>query len=405
MKILYHHRTQGKGVEGVHIHELVKALKAHGHLVDIIAPPGVSTEGKNHKLFNGLKRKIYRLITGFLPEFIFELFELAYNMQAGRQLSRCFQQRKYGMVYERYAIFNWAGIRRAHSYGVPIILEVNYTAQTPLFRKRSRLLKPLACLIDKYLFREADGIVVVSSYLREHLKKVYAVPEEKIIVLPNAADPQRFSPAIESGAIRRQLGLENKLVFGFVGGFYPWHGLDLFCSAITSIAGSRSDITVLLIGDGPQRPIIKNLVLKQGLGDRIIFHDKVAHHDLPKYLAAFDVAVMPDSNEYGSPMKIFEYMAMGIPVVAPELEPIMDAIKDGVEGLLFKPKDSQSMAEALKQLAENEPLRRAMGRAGRERILSRHNWIANARAIIQLHEKFNRKAPKPRRVSTAKIVS
>ncbi len=325
-----------------------------------------------------LLKKIYRQISRFVPELVFEFLEMAYNLPAGRQLARSLGEKQYDLLYERYAIFNWAGIRKAKSRGVPFILEVNYTAQTPLYRHRSPLLKPLACRVDRYLFQQADGIVVVSTYLRDHLKNIYGVSEEKIIILPNAADPDIFSPRGEEKPV------EYKTVIGFVGGFYPWHGLDLLCKAMASMDVKKLNVSVVLIGDGPQRAFINALVEALGLNDSVVFMGSVDHKVLPKYIATFDVAVMPNSNEYGSPMKVFEYMAMGIPVVAPALGPLMDGIDHGVEGLLFKPNDSQSLAYTLEQLIQDEPRRKVMGQAGRKRVLSRHNWMANATAVIQL---------------------
>lgn len=395
MNILYHHRTQAGGVEGVHIREMVRAWEGQGHHVDVVGPPGVSiyeAHGKEQAVeqYAGIWNRSYRKISRYLPELFFELLEMVYNLPAWRRLTQSCKQRSYQLLYERYAIFNWAGIRAARLHGVPVILEVNYTARTPLYRRRSWMLEPWAWRLERYIFQEASGIVVVSSYLRKHLLKVYGISGDKVIVLPNAADPRRFSPDVDEKPLRSKLKLEGKIVIGFVGGFYPWHRLDFFCSALAVLKKHGKDIMALLIGNGPQKSQIKKLVVKHGIKDQVIFLDTVNHHDLPDYLAVFDVAVMPHSNEYGSPMKIFEYMAMGIPVVAPRLGPIMDGIDDEVEGLLFKPTDSQSLANALGRLIENGPLRRAMGRAGRERVIVRHNWMTNARAVIQFLESLQK---------------
>jgi len=365
---------------------MVRAWEAQGHRVDVLGPPGVSLEEKADRNNTGILRGIYVSLSRIAPELVFELLELAYNIIAAWNIRQALANRRYDFIYSRYAIFDWAGVWLARTMKIPILLEVNYTAKTPLYRKRSRLLKSIAVKVDRYVFDNADGIIVVSSYLREHLADAYGVRKTKIIVLPNAADPVRFSADTRTGAIKARLGLESKTVVGFVGGFYPWHGLPFFCSTLSLMRLDRPDVFFLFIGNGPQRDTIKELMAKNGLGGRAMFIDYVDHFDLPEYLSAIDIAVLPDSNEYGSPMKVFEYMAMGIPVVAPRLGPIRDAIDDGIEGLLFEPGSSRSFAEALQKMLDDGVLRTRLGKAARARVVSRHNWMANATEVIRLYE-------------------
>lgn len=393
MNILYHHRTQAKGVEGVHIRELVRALRAQGHRVDVVGPPSISTDELQSKREPGFLVWSYQQISRFLPEFVFELLEMSYGVAAVGRLRRILESQRYDLIFERYAIFNWSGVASARSAGVPIILEVNYTARTPIHRRRNRLLKPFARWIDRRVFRRADAFVVVSSYLQDHLETVYRVPREKIVVLPNAADPEYFSPGVDGGPVRKKLGLEGKTVIGFVGGYYPWHGLDFYCSALASLELAGQDIASVFIGDGPEKATIKKLVAELGMEHRFRFVDPVPHRELPRYLAAFDIAVMPNSNDYGSPMKIFEYMSMGIPVIAPRLAPLVDVIDDGVEGLLFEPENRGLFSKALKALIEDGALRERVGGAARKKILARHNWAANASAVVQLYDRLYPELP------------
>lgn len=383
MRILYHHRTQGKGVEGVHIRELVRAFQTLGHKADVVSPPGVSIweEQKGGTSFLG---KIWARMSRWVPEVIFEVMEIVYNATAAASLKRAMQTTPVDLIYERYAIFLWATVRLAKRRGIPIILEVNYTAQTPLYRKRSSLLKPLAVRIDRYLFGAVNGIVVVSTFLKEHLIKDYHVPEERLVVLTNAVDPEVFSSRVDPASLRRKFGLDGKNVIGFVGGFYPWHGLDILLDALPLIAQRVKNAALLLVGDGPERPRLTERARQGNCGIHVVFVGGVSHANLPPYIAAFDMAVLPDSNEYGSPMKIYEYMSMGKPVVAPKLGPVEDGIIHDKVGLLFSPRDVSAFAAKIISLLENPERRKRMGQAAREHIVCNHTWKRNAEQILEL---------------------
>lgn len=378
MRILYHHRTQETGVEGVHINEITQALRTLGHQVDILSPGGVNKiAGDDIK-----KKKVFKLLSKS-PEFLFELMELFYNFISYKKLSALLRQNKYDLLYERYAIFNLAGIKAAHRFGIPAILEVNYTSFMPLYRRRTRALKPLAHFIDRKILNQSDGLVVVSTYLKQHLLNL-GIKESKIIVSTNAANPKKFNPSIDSTPIKKQYELTGKKVIGFVGGFYPWHGLEILVDCFIEIIGKYQDVLLFLIGDGPLKQRIETKIKESGLEKYVRFTGSINHNNLPDYIAAFDIAVMPDSNEYGSPMKIYEYMAMGKPVIAPCLGPLEDGINDGKEGILFKQNDKKALINAITKLLTCDGYRNEMGQNAIKKVLSNHTWEINAQDILNL---------------------
>lgn len=386
MNILYHHRTQCRGVEGVHIREIAKALNNLGHQVDIASPSGIElSQNNNLNQSKNKARGLHTFISRFTPELCFEIIEIAYSFMAFKSLKAALRQKKYGLLYERYAIFNWAGVISAKKYNTPFILEINYTSHTPLYRKRSRLLKPLAHWMDKIIFAKADGFVAVSTYLKNHLIDL-GVQESKIIVLPNAADPDIFIPLSPTPDIQNRYNLNRKKVIGFVGGFYPWHGLDFLLDCFHEVKKEIPQAHLLLIGDGPAKETLKAEAARRNLESDISFLGAIAHQELPKLIACFDVAVMPDSNEYGSPMKIYEYMSMGKPVIAPRLGPLEDGITNRREGIIFKQRDKNELVAALKELLNNDQLREQMSKAARENIVNNHSWKKNAEKIIILYQ-------------------
>lgn len=322
-----------------------------------------------------------------MPEVLFEVMEFFYNWTAIRRLSEQASKKSYDLIYERYALFNFSGLFVAKKRSIPIVLEVNYTSRNPLVRKRSKLLQPFANIVENRNFHGAHGLATVSTALKEQLVRA-GVEAERIEVVPNAADPKMFDPEVSGENVRQQFGLIGKGVIGFVGGFYPWHGLDLLIDALPPICSEVQEAAILLIGDGPIRPWLEQQVQSAGLRDRVHFVGSIPHSKLPEYVAAFNVAVMPDSNDYGSPMKIYEYMSMGKPVVAPKLGPLEDGILDGSVGLLFTPHNVQSLIGSLATLLKDPRRCVEMGNNARAHVLSKHTWKRNAERIMELVQRI-----------------
>lgn len=389
MKIIYHHRTQFKGVEKTHIEGMVKSLISLNHQVDIVSPT-TNSNGNSDKRERTFLANIYSLIGKFMPEIFFELCEICYNFVAYKKIKGLILKEKYHLIYERYAIFNWASVSLAKRYNIPIILEVNYTSFTPLYRKRSKLFLPFAHWVDKKIFKSVDGLLPVSTYLKKHLIDL-GVDENKIVVLPNAADPNKFKIMQQgSSELKTKINVNGNKIIGFVGGFYPWHGLDFLIDCFARLKKEIPDVCLLLIGDGPVKAELIKKVANLGLKKDVLFVGSVKHDDLANYIDLFDLAVVPDSNEYGSPMKIYEYMAMGKPVVAPRLGPLEDGIESGKEGILFTQKSSDEFLSALRTIILDESLRKKMNNAARNKIRRKHNWLHNAHQVIRMYEEIKK---------------
>ncbi|HTM00266.1 MAG TPA: glycosyltransferase family 4 protein [Candidatus Omnitrophota bacterium] len=383
MRLVVDHRTQGQGVEGVHLLGMARAFERAGAEVSIVSPPGVEVgrPGAAPRKAPGL-RGLWWMLAEHVPETLFELMEMVYNVPAYFRLRRALRTPRADALYERYAFFHVAGALAAGAAGVPLILEVNYTAATPLYRNRSRLLRPLARAAERFVFRRAGLIVAVSSVLREAIV-AGGIPADRVLTMPNAADPDRFRPEISGEAVRERYGLRGARVVGFTGAFFPWHGVGFLLDALAALLRDMPEAAALLVGDGPERPLLEERVRREGLEARVRFAGWIGHEGLPEHVAAFDIAVMPDSNEYGSPMKIYEYMAMGKPVVAPRLGPLADGIVDGGTGILFPRRDPAALQAALASLLGDEALRARMGANARAHVLAHHTWDRNAARVLE----------------------
>jgi glycosyltransferase involved in cell wall biosynthesis len=173
-------------------------------------------------------------------------------------------------------------------------------------------------------------------------------------------------------------------VLGYVGAFVPYHRLDMLVEAARELAGEFPLARWLLVGDGVERPRIEALLATHGLADRFWMPGRVRHDQVPALVKAMDVAVLPNSESFNSPMKLFEYMSMGKAVVAPRVPAVTEVVRDGDNGLLFEPGDAASFHAALSRALEDAALRDRLGRAARESVLAGHTWRRNAERMLAL---------------------
>ena len=393
--ILYLHRTRGEGVEAVHIWEMVRAFRRLGHPVTVLGPKGVAADplaepppdgpepARSQAAGPGLAVRIFRFLSYHAPAWLFELAELAYNAVLAIRLRRLPAARGAGLVYERYAQGVLAGSAFARRRGIPYVVEVNYSVLTPIVRRRTRLLRPLFAAIERRVLARADVIVVISETLRRLLADGWRLPADRFLVLPNAADPERFRPDLPPPPVLAE-ATGGRVVIGYVGGFYRWHGLDALLDAYAALPPDlRRSACLLLIGDGPERPHIAARARQMGFADSVILPGMIDHGELPRWLAQFAIAVLPDIADYASPMKLFEYWASGAAVIAADTEPIRDVLPAGAPiARLIPPADRTALAEALKELMEDPARRAALGRAARAFIRRERSWRNNAEALL-----------------------
>ncbi|HON62892.1 MAG: glycosyltransferase family 4 protein [Pseudomonadota bacterium] len=379
MKILIHHRTQGKGVEAVHVQGIAQGMRACGHEVRVVSPPGVQLSVHERK------KGAVRTIAGNVPQPVFECLELAHNLAALALLTKAKNEFGCDLIYERYAFLGLASTLAARDWKVPLALEVNYTLASDLgVRTRSRLLRPLTGYCEKLAFRNASLLLPVSTALARDLA-ARGCPRERILVSPNAVDLSYFNPG-GTGGREQGRGLFRSppdVVVGFTGSFAPWHRVDLLMDACRTVAEAvRVNLGLMLVGEGGNRRDLEARAGGNPENLEVVFAGFVPHDLLPGYIASMDIAVMPHSNDYGSPMKIFEYMAMEKPVIAPDLVPLRDAVDHGCEGLLFTPGSREELVYSLLGLINDPFARREMGRRARFRVERDHNWKNRCERIL-----------------------
>ncbi len=378
LTILYHHRTMGDGAEGIHIAEMVAAFREAGHTVHMVGP-SVGTEG-----ISGEQVKTrFSWIKKFFKGPLYELVEISYNFIGFYALRKAIKEYEPDLIYDRYITFNYSCVAAGRRYGVPVFVEVN----APLALERDKeadeklYLKRAAYWLEQRACADADHVFAVSTPLKKYLVEV-DVPSGNITVLPNGVDQKKFCPRSKCQELLDQFGMkEDDIVVGFVGILRPWHGIELLLSTMKEVCRDNKKCKLLLVGDGPIRDEIIAQVKECGLEKNVLVTGRVPHDMVPEYIALFDIAVSPKATFYASPMKIIEYIALGKPVVAPDMENIRDLITNNVDGILFAEGSVESLTAGIKQLLRSGSLRKKLSSAALKKVASSLNWNNNVKEI------------------------
>ena len=389
MNILFHHRTRGRGAEGVHIRGVVKGLRQLDNTVTILSLPGAEpeTETAASTTASPIKQKKSKFsllsdLTKHVPEFVFELFELAFNLIAVIRLRQSVKKHHINLIYERYSLFMFASVWWAKRHGLPIVLEINDSCQ--VHRVRSLSFKKLAGKIEAWIFKNATGLVFISSRFQQVAQQAYGEIAPSV-VSPNAADLDAFIIDENIGhTLRKELGIENKVVLGYVGAFVHWHGIDWFVDLISERLADNPNLVLLLVGDGVAFEAIKNRIAAAGVEAQVIMPGKVDHAKVSSYLSAMDFGILPDSNDYGSPMKLFEFMAMGKGMVAPDFSPISEVVTDNETSWLFPAGNKEACINKVLELANNKEAHQKVGLNARAYIERERQWRHNAEQLLSL---------------------
>ncbi len=364
MRILYSHRIQSRDGQSVHLEALVSALRSDGHEV-VVVGPGMYEGGSL-----GSESKLVPLIRRALPSVVGELAEIAYNIPAYWRLSRVVRDFKPDIIYERYNLFYIAGALLARRRRMPFYVEVN----SPLAEERRRegglgLLR-VARAMERFVWKGADRIAAVTGVLGDIIA-AHGAPRERIEIVPNGTDIDQFM------AVQDRPRDDGTVVLGFIGFMRRWYGLDGLLHAVARHGDGR--VRLLIVGDGPALPDLQRLAGKLGLASRVRFTGLAERAAIPGLLSEMDIVMQPKVVQYASPLKVFEYMAAGRAIVAPDQPNIREILDHGQTALLFEPADQDSMWKAILKLISDAPQRRRLARSARAEIVQRdYTWRANA---------------------------
>ena len=317
-------------------------------------------------------------------------FDLHNNLVFTRGVCEEIQKTTPHLIYQRYSRFTWAGVTGSLLTRRPLFLEYNGSEVWVGKHWDAAGMFPLLERVERLNLTAATRIFVVSEVERRNLLNA-GVADEKIVVNPNGVDVEKFQPGSLGQIERQRRGIsQDDVLVGFVGTFGPWHGVLELARAIT-LTPDESRIRFLLIGDGKLRESVVKTIADAGMSERVMLTGAVAHDRVPGLLDACDILVSPHiplvdgSDFFGSPTKIFEYMAMGKGIVASSLGQIADVLTHEKTALLIEPGNAQELSRAITRLAASQSLRAALGAAARQRAVACHTWKRNAETVLAVY--------------------
>jgi glycosyltransferase involved in cell wall biosynthesis len=322
--------------------------------------------------------------------------ELDGNSRFVRGAVELARRRRPAFIYQRYSLNNYAGLEAAATLAVPFVVEFN-GSMAWMSRHWGKPLprESLSDRIELAVLRGADLVVVVSRPLYDEVVE-RGVDPAATLVNPNGVDVNRYNPNVDGRDVRDRHGLGDSLVVGFIGTFEPWHGAEILADAFAELVrrepGRRGRVRLLLIGDGPRLRATERRLAAGGVLGLAVLAGRTNQSDGPAYLAACDILVSPHvrnpdgSPFFGSPTKLFEYMATGRAIVASRLDQIGEVLEADRTALLVEPGDPGALASALATLVDDPDRRGELAAAAREAAVERHTWRAHTKRIVEALE-------------------
>ena len=378
----------GSTIKGV---KLMEALQQCGHEVKIFwrkdqpQAPGVANGQVSSRQW--LKK--------YFDRFLHEPNQLFSNMRYLREEYEILKTEKPDVLVSRLDVYMLSAVLLAKRLNVPLVLEVD-SPEVYEFRKFSTRYWRLPFLletIEAYNIRQADACITVSNKLAEYFHR-QGLANGNMHVISNGADLSKFNPGISGAEVRAQHGLTEAMVIGFIGSFHFWHGIENLIALIKAALAQDVRVKFLLVGDGgPMKPHLQQFVQENHLQNQVILTGHVQHDQVGRYIAAMDIVLAPYPPLeffYYSPVKIYEYMACGKPVLTSRLGQIAEVVQDGVNGFVSEPGDNTDYVRKLARLIQDQDLRTRVGHEAHRTIAAEHTWQKKAQAWTAICEEVVR---------------
>jgi PEP-CTERM/exosortase A-associated glycosyltransferase len=249
--------------------------------------------------------------------------------------------------------------------------------------------------VETYVLKRADAVATLCEGMREELAS-RGIPREKLVVIPNAVDIALFpgTPRPRDAALAAKLGLDGKLVLGFIGSFYHYEGLDILLEALPAIREALPQAVVLLVGGGPEAERLKAQAERLGLGNAVRFTGRVPHAEVQGYYDLVDLLVYPRKRmrltELVTPLKPLEAMAERRLVIASDVGGHRELIRDNETGYLFAADDPGALARRVVEAARDGDRHGAMREAGRRFVETERSWAASAANYAPVYDRLLR---------------
>jgi glycosyltransferase involved in cell wall biosynthesis len=358
-----------------HIRGFLYGLKATGKTCRVFSGTPLAQDAFETEIVEASRR----------PYFFWEAAMLSYNFSFARGVQGNLASTTPGAFYQRHCRFAIAGALLAMRLKVPLVLEYNGPEGWIADHWDPTPFRSLVTLCEELTLRCAARIIVVSEVLRVELAD-RGIPADRIRVNPNAVDPDHFYPGRAREAGRKNLQVApDEVLIGFAGSFSLWHGIEILERAIVRLLSdpSTSRLRFVLMGNGLLHGEMRSALAAYEKTGKVIFTGSLPSEKVVEYLDASDILVsphipMPDGSRFfGSPTKLFEYMAMGKGIVASRLEQLAEVLEHDRTGWLVTPGDVEELTAAIRSLALDPAKRESLGIAARRAAVERHSWARN----------------------------
>jgi glycosyltransferase involved in cell wall biosynthesis len=318
-----------------------------------------------------------------LYDFPILISQMEYNLRFPLAVWRKLRGKAISGIYQRNSSNNFSGVFLSFLLRTPFVLEFNTPLAWAAKNWSGGRIRVVPRVCESLNLQGAYRIAVVSETLRRELLS-RGVPEAKVIVNPNGVDPIRFSPQVDGSSVRSRFPVQKSLI-GFLGVFGQWHGVLTLMRCVKHVINELPNSHFVIIGDGVLKPKMVEILTRDGVDQHVTFVGLVPHDAAPAYLKACDVLVSPHENMgdgsvfFGSPTKIFEYMAIGKAIVASNVGQLGQLLESEVDALLIQEKDEIQLGRAIVRLLGDPGLRERLGAAAHAKVTSSYTWTENFR--------------------------
>lgn len=390
MKILYlSWFNSGEGSQ-VHAKEFMNAMNQLGNQV---IPVELSL--KTQKQLENLKIQTTTHTNKGKFSFIKELKTFLLNTLRIIRLIKLYKEHKPDAIINRYLIYDFSAIVVGKLLNIPVMYEVNASAVYEREIENRYYIKPLAKWVEQLVFKKSDVVTVVSNELKTYFD-TNGYDVSNTIVIPNGVNVEKYQEDFEVPPAFQEVAQrwKGKVVLGFLGSLKSWHGIQRVIDIMPALIKKNPNIRLVIVGDGNTRSEIEAKIKEHQLTDHVYISGFIPHDQVPGALSLFDVALAPYnniSNFYFSPLKIFEYMAAGKPVVAPALGQIRELVQSHYTGLLLEENNDKCLEESLITIIEDPINLKQMGQNAKDFITEHYTWKKNAEKITFALEEMIKK--------------
>lgn len=370
----------------LHMQENVRALRKKCEINVLTAKKA------NERYVRFQQSRLYEIVKFRYLHAVRKLLNLAFFFAVYNEVKRDIPRGQNDLFLVRYSLSNYFIMRYLHRSGYKVLLEVHGLAHIEEQEYGQTYMPTLYYMVLAYLEKRmlgwADEITTGSESSKKSVTAL-GIKEGRIHVVPNAVALDKFNHVTHPDKIVEKYHLENKIVIGFVGSFARYHGLEILLEIGRNLHKRHKNIIFLLVGrnvHGSDNPAQK--VLAEGLSHIFRFTGEVPHFSVPLFIAVMDIAIIPDFNVYGSPMKLFEYMAMRKAIVAPDAPPIREIIENGETGMLFERGNVAEAQKAIEKLIEHKELCHRLGQRAHKKVTELYTWEQRAEKIVGIAERM-----------------